>query len=335
MLINQALEVLALRPGATPSEIKEAYRDLVKVWHPDRFGDDQRLREKAELQLKLINQAYNFLQSNPTVCGVYTPNSQSASPRYHSSSRAAHGRRHSAPPFWKDSRYWPNISSARGRWIYGGLAALVIFLAVFLIIEHDPMQNSGPSRALIQQPAIAAATSDQPTQQSSPDGQAIHSQLNVAKARPSAVSPTNDSAPAGFKVRSLSETQTDRLNALCSQERESWGEAAYQSCLKAQLAMMTNPAGKPDLSALHEPERESIESACSDAKNHGPDSYNRCETAQVASLAAEPARPDLSKLSSADRDALELACTDAKDQEGPAAYHRCLAKFMKALAEAK
>jgi hypothetical protein len=35
------------------------YRDLAKVWHPDRFdGGDARLKQKAEAQLKAINDAY-------------------------------------------------------------------------------------------------------------------------------------------------------------------------------------------------------------------------------------------------------------------------------------
>jgi curved DNA-binding protein CbpA len=65
--VKEALDVLALRPGATSVEIKEAYRDLVKVWHPDRFGSDARLREKAEDKLKEINKAYRVLQSDRSV----------------------------------------------------------------------------------------------------------------------------------------------------------------------------------------------------------------------------------------------------------------------------
>jgi hypothetical protein len=100
--------------------------------------------------------------------------------------------------------------------------------------------------------------------------------------------------------------------------------------------MMTNHTGKPDLSALAEAERESIESVCSAAgRLHGPDRYNRCETEQVASLAAEPARPDVSTLNDADRHSIESACANAKNRQGPAAYYRCLERFMKALAEAK
>src|SRR5882757_7496603 len=66
LLAKEALDVLALRPGATSVEIKEAYRDLVKVWHPDRFGSDAGLRQKAEERLKQINQAYAVLQSDRT-----------------------------------------------------------------------------------------------------------------------------------------------------------------------------------------------------------------------------------------------------------------------------
>lgn len=50
--------VLGVEPGASLEELKEAHRDLVKVWHPDRFGDDPRLQRKAQEKLKEINEAY-------------------------------------------------------------------------------------------------------------------------------------------------------------------------------------------------------------------------------------------------------------------------------------
>jgi phage baseplate assembly protein gpV len=50
--------VLGVEPGASLEEVKEAHRDLVKVWHPDRFADDPRLQRKAQEKLKDINQAY-------------------------------------------------------------------------------------------------------------------------------------------------------------------------------------------------------------------------------------------------------------------------------------
>ena len=72
---KEALDVLALKPGASSIEIKEAYRDLVKVWHPDRFGSDPQLRQKAEDKLTALNEAYRVLQAGSTVKGAdATPN---------------------------------------------------------------------------------------------------------------------------------------------------------------------------------------------------------------------------------------------------------------------
>jgi curved DNA-binding protein CbpA len=58
-----ALDELELKADASESEIKEAYRVLVKVWHPDRFQSDKKLRTAAEDKLKAVNSAYVFLTS--------------------------------------------------------------------------------------------------------------------------------------------------------------------------------------------------------------------------------------------------------------------------------
>jgi hypothetical protein len=60
---DDALTVLGLKSQATASEMKTAYRNLVKVWHPDRCGDDPKAREKAEAKLREINLAYKVLQN--------------------------------------------------------------------------------------------------------------------------------------------------------------------------------------------------------------------------------------------------------------------------------
>lgn len=60
---------LGVRSDATPEEVKQAYRDLAKVWHPDRFdGGDTRLRQKAEEKLKVINDAYARIQEARIDC---------------------------------------------------------------------------------------------------------------------------------------------------------------------------------------------------------------------------------------------------------------------------
>lgn len=68
-------EILGLKPGATEEQIKQAYRDLAKVWHPDPFPNDPRLREKAQEKLKEINLAYDYLKSHR-----YTPPPDNESP---------------------------------------------------------------------------------------------------------------------------------------------------------------------------------------------------------------------------------------------------------------
>lgn len=56
--IYQYYKILELEPEASLEEVKKAYRDLVKVWHPDRFSDNQRLQKKANEKLGEINAAY-------------------------------------------------------------------------------------------------------------------------------------------------------------------------------------------------------------------------------------------------------------------------------------
>jgi DnaJ-like protein len=58
----QAYRLLGLAPGASLEDVKTAYRDLAQVWHPDRFPDNARLREKAEVNLRRINEAYTVLR---------------------------------------------------------------------------------------------------------------------------------------------------------------------------------------------------------------------------------------------------------------------------------
>ena len=53
--------ILEIEPGASIAEIRQAYHDQTKVWHPDRFSNDIRLQKKAEEKFKRINLAYQRL----------------------------------------------------------------------------------------------------------------------------------------------------------------------------------------------------------------------------------------------------------------------------------
>jgi hypothetical protein len=77
MTVSQALAVLGLQGQVTKGEVRRAYLDLVKVWHPDRFAADPRLQAKAQAQLKAFNAAYEFLsagwETEPIIAAPNTP----------------------------------------------------------------------------------------------------------------------------------------------------------------------------------------------------------------------------------------------------------------------
>jgi curved DNA-binding protein CbpA len=53
-------EALHVAPDATASEIKSAYRDLIRIWHPDRLTTDA-LRARATVVMASLNEAYSVL----------------------------------------------------------------------------------------------------------------------------------------------------------------------------------------------------------------------------------------------------------------------------------
>jgi hypothetical protein len=62
MTEEDARRILHLAPGCSPEQVRQAYRDLVKVWHPDRFQGDARLKDKADRSMQELNEAYQTLQ---------------------------------------------------------------------------------------------------------------------------------------------------------------------------------------------------------------------------------------------------------------------------------
>ncbi|AVH66715.1 molecular chaperone DnaJ [Nostoc sp. 'Peltigera membranacea cyanobiont' 213] len=78
--INDAYEILGLEPGASKAQVKRAYRQLVKIWHPDRFVD-QKQKQEAEEKIKSINVAYNKLKSESPSEPPIPENPSSSSPK--------------------------------------------------------------------------------------------------------------------------------------------------------------------------------------------------------------------------------------------------------------
>ena len=61
-VLSRDFNTLDLKPGATFDDVRHAYRELAKVWHPDRFGTDAKLKDRANVKLGEINAAYERLK---------------------------------------------------------------------------------------------------------------------------------------------------------------------------------------------------------------------------------------------------------------------------------
>lgn len=199
MLPDEALEALGLGPDATAAEIKEAYRDLVKVWHPDRFGTDLRLRRKAEEKLQQINLAYRVLQSYSGPFSVF--------------------RRRKVRP--KAIR---RIGKARHvlAWSIAGSGFAVVLVAVVIVLRHR-------SQETIQIPVIPAARIQEPMSGSSANAPPKTEQsFSSNKTNNRLESPS-------FRVRQLSDEEVARLETACRSVKETQDLTKYQDCLRDQL----------------------------------------------------------------------------------------------------
>jgi len=61
--VKDPYEVLGVSEDSTDEEIKKAYRELVKKYHPDQYGNNP-LSELASEKLKEINLAYDTITKN-------------------------------------------------------------------------------------------------------------------------------------------------------------------------------------------------------------------------------------------------------------------------------
>ncbi len=74
--LEPCYEVLGILSNASIDEIKQAYRDLTQVWHPDRYVHSPRLQQKAEAQMKTINLSYEKIMEH--LAQEFTPSYSSS-----------------------------------------------------------------------------------------------------------------------------------------------------------------------------------------------------------------------------------------------------------------
>lgn len=157
--ISECYRILDLDPGAPREDVRRAYRELVKVWHPDRFRGDPKLQAKAEEKLKRINLAYERLCKEGSTQTYRRTASQTAGPASGATSAKtrnstdhgenipqpqAAGAKPAATAARKRANY---LQDVHGYWVSAGIMAFLIFMLVMLRKprEQNPHADAKPS----------------------------------------------------------------------------------------------------------------------------------------------------------------------------------------------
>ncbi|MFM7407008.1 MAG: J domain-containing protein, partial [Cuspidothrix sp.] len=62
--VANAYRVLGLEPNVSFTEVKQAYKTLVKKWHPDLFVNQPQMQKQVQEKMRLVNEAYNILNDH-------------------------------------------------------------------------------------------------------------------------------------------------------------------------------------------------------------------------------------------------------------------------------
>jgi tetratricopeptide (TPR) repeat protein len=57
--LKDPYSILGVSQSATDDQVKEAYRDLVRKYHPDNYSDDNPLKDLAKEKMQEVNSAYD------------------------------------------------------------------------------------------------------------------------------------------------------------------------------------------------------------------------------------------------------------------------------------
>lgn len=62
--MEEYLRELELDAHASWEDVQKSYRELLRVWHPDRFSEKDSLKEKAEERTRALNSAFENISKN-------------------------------------------------------------------------------------------------------------------------------------------------------------------------------------------------------------------------------------------------------------------------------
>jgi hypothetical protein len=129
----QDYNTLGLTPDSSPAQVKKAYRDLVKLWHPDRFqqrSPSERL--KAEERLKDITSSYRRISRGLKV--QEPPKQEPESPT------TGAAKPESSPRSSPQSPAPKRTGTASPSYVkYGSFAALILLLLLAYFLAFYPL----------------------------------------------------------------------------------------------------------------------------------------------------------------------------------------------------
>ena len=135
--LKECYQRLELPYQANAAEVRQAYKRLVKKWHPDKFEADSPIKAYAEERIKLINAAYDLLRKHQSQTKT-SPKSENDATRSSEKSTACHA-------FSQNSAFFKRRS-------FHHLTALIGFLKDILYSSHpsqtraNQIQTAGHER---------------------------------------------------------------------------------------------------------------------------------------------------------------------------------------------
>lgn len=284
-------EILGLKPHASAEEVKNAYRDLAKVWHPDRFAQDPKLQQKAQERLKEINAAYKEIttpgpskqraHSEPRTTTATTPPPDQR-PRRSEQERQQQSRsQQQQQPRWSDvTTHAPRSQPAALRFALPFLAAVIVGIVIFVYFQNITPEPEGraPVQAEVEGGSAAGERATESVGESTSAG--VRRERKTAGGQ-GATEKDSGSAPA------LTAAPSRALPTVSRTIDPTTGLLATRSCPNRML--MTYPSGQ-------EP-RESCNA------DHSSKSEARPQT--VESAPAQPARPEGAQAEGKDKSRLK------------------------------